>query len=134
MWSVVGVLWELGLQGWQLHRHPMALVVIRNCCLNLHHWTAPGPTLWTHHLQADASLALGLVGGSSESREAMKAHYLMGLAMGQRGQHERSTHHLKKVRAVGRGAGRHEVARREVQGTRGQMSGLGCGKGRLEGA
>eukprot|EP00198_Chlamydomonas_reinhardtii_P008045 XP_001697382.1 predicted protein [Chlamydomonas reinhardtii] len=55
-------------------------------------------------VEADASLALGLVGGSSESREAMKAHYLMGLAMGQRGQHERSTHHLKKALAAAREA------------------------------
>ncbi|KAG2427142.1 hypothetical protein HXX76_012652 [Chlamydomonas incerta] len=55
-------------------------------------------------VEADASLALGLVGGSSESREAMKGHYLLGLAMGQRGQHERSKHHLKKALEAAREA------------------------------
>jgi STIP1 family protein 1 len=47
-------------------------------------------------VESDAGSALGLSPGE---REAMKGHYLLGLAMGARGQHDRSTHHLRKVGA-----------------------------------
>ncbi|GIL65313.1 hypothetical protein Vafri_19119 [Volvox africanus] len=42
---------------------------------------------------ADAALRLCPGGG----REAMKGHYLVGLAMGAKGLHDKSTHHLQKA-------------------------------------
>ncbi|KXZ46538.1 hypothetical protein GPECTOR_42g745 [Gonium pectorale] len=45
-------------------------------------------------VEADAGAALALGPGV---REAMKGHYLMGLATGARGDHERSTQHLRKA-------------------------------------
>ncbi|GIL87982.1 hypothetical protein Vretimale_6359 [Volvox reticuliferus] len=43
----------------------------------------------------DADAALGLCPGGG--REAMKGHYLMGLAMGAKMKHDKSTHHLQKA-------------------------------------
>ncbi|GLC75485.1 hypothetical protein PLESTF_001642900 [Pleodorina starrii] len=45
-------------------------------------------------VEADAGAALSLGPGE---REAMKGHYLLGLAMGAREQHEKSTFHLRKA-------------------------------------
>ncbi|EFJ41795.1 hypothetical protein VOLCADRAFT_67840 [Volvox carteri f. nagariensis] len=45
-------------------------------------------------VEADATTVLGL--GPPE-REAMKGHYLLGLAMGAKGQYDKSTHHLRKA-------------------------------------
>ncbi|KAG2491535.1 hypothetical protein HYH03_010106 [Edaphochlamys debaryana] len=48
-------------------------------------------------VEEDAGAALALVGAGASERDAMKGHYLLGLAMAAGGQHARSKQHLRKA-------------------------------------